>query len=536
MTLSNDLDREIATFLLDGPIELPDRSFDAVRSEIERTRQRGSFVRWPGPAMSDLGRLLTMAAVVLVAFVGLTLLESRANLGTQSTPAPCSTPSAEPSVEPSGEASPIPAQSAPESSEPSSAASPEPAPHGSAEPCATPIPTAASTPAPVPSSTPPPTPPPWASGPLVLEGDLATPGTYLLAPGFPVVATIDVPEGWTNCTMNPLEQGICNGPAGVGLTVVENVVADPCVDLGMDPPVGPTVDDLVAAIRGLKGFESTDPVDITIDGYLGSELIVTAPPNPICDLYTWSTIARTNVVGAGEVNRLRIVDVGGTRVVVAAAWHPGQQDTVPEILGVLDSVRFPSAPARSPAATAPSTQGHQTLDDPLRLPGRAWLAPGFPVAATVDVPAGWGSCINTPLEQAVCGTAEGGELALMYVENVVADPCGDVGISPPIGPTVDDLVMAIRSLEGFVSTDPVDVTVDGHSGKEFTLTAPTAPTCDLRTWFNGLRTNRVGAGEVNRIRIVDVDGTRILLSAARGPEEAAAAPELLAVLESVEFP
>jgi len=381
---------------------------------------------------------------------------------------------------------------------------------------------------------------------LVLDGVVLTPGTYFLAPGFPVVATIDVPEGWTNCPENPLEQGICAqlgslaGPARVGLTAVTNVVANPCADLGLDPPVGPSVDDLVAAIRGLSGFQSTDPVDITVDGHPGKEFTVTAPGLAICDLHTWMTDTRTNIVGGGEVNRVRIVDVDGTRVMVGAAWHPGEEDLLPEIQTILDSVRFPAVPAAptgpTPAATTPPKQGHQSLDDELRLPGRAALAPGFPVAATINVPADWSPCLNTPLEQGVCTPDGVREVMLMYVENVVADPCGEVGLAPPIGPTVDDLVTAIRNLHGFESTDPVDVTVDGHSGKRFTLTAPADAVCNLMTWFNGQRTNGMSAGEINELEVVDVNGTRILIAAARQPGQEDQLPAMLQVFESVQFP
>ena len=40
MTPPHDLDRELTAFLWDGPTELPDPSFDAVRDRMETTRQR----------------------------------------------------------------------------------------------------------------------------------------------------------------------------------------------------------------------------------------------------------------------------------------------------------------------------------------------------------------------------------------------------------------------------------------------------------------------------------------------------------------
>jgi len=549
MTLSNDIDRQIAAFLVDGPIELPDRSFDAVRSEIEHTRQRGTFLRWRGPAMSDSARLVTTALVIVVAFVGFSVLGSRANLGTQPIPVPCGTPAAAQSAEPSAASTAAPVPSASESETPAQRSG-EPSVQGSAEPCPSPTPTPTQSPAP--SARPeaiasaPPSLSPSLSGSQVLDNrsrPLAA-GTYALGAGFPVAATIDVPDGWFNCPVNPLELGVCTGeaspahPAGVSLMPIENVVANPCVDVGLDPPVGRTVAEVVAAIQDLEGFESTEPVDVTVDGRPAMEFTLTAPPFPSCQLFTWSSAIRTNIVGAAEINRLRVVDVDGTPILIAAVWSPAEELPPAELIEVFEAVRFPVAAdptGGTPSATSPPTQGHQSLDDELRLPGRAALAPGFPVAATIDVPADWSPCLNTPLEQGVCGRADG-EVMLMYVENVVADPCGEVGLVPPIGPSVDDLVTAIRNLDGFESTEPVDVTVDGHPGKRFTLTAPANAVCNLKTWFNGQRTNGVGPGEVDELEVVDVNGTRILVVAARQPGQEAELPGILEVFESVQFP
>lgn len=555
MTLSNDFDRQIAAFLADGPIELPDRSFDSVRTEIERTRQRGSFLRWRVPAMSDSARLLTTAVVVVVAFVGFSVLGSRANLGTAPTPVPCATPAAAQSAAASVEPTEAPAPSASES-EPPAAPSGEPSAQGSAEPCPSPT----LPPAPIATPTPGGTPEaiasasrslPPSSDSQVLDHQsrpLAA-GTYSLGAAFPVAATLEVPDGWFNCPVNPLEPGVCTGqgspadPAGVSIVPIENIVADPCVDVGLDPPVGRTIAEVVAAIRDLEGFESTEPVDITVGGRPAMEFTLTAPPSPSCQLFTWSSAIRTNIVGAKEINRLRVVDVDGAPILIAGVWSPAEDPPPAELIDVFESVRFPSSPAPTaptappPSATTPPPQDHQSLDDEQRVAGRARLAPGFPVEASIDVPAGWQPCLNTPLEQSVCGPVDG-EVGLMFIENVVANPCSDVGLNPPAGPTVDDLVSAIRNLDGFESTDPVDITVDGHSGKEFTLTAPLFnPLCnEIHTWFNGMRTNGMSLGEVNHLRIVDVDGTRVLLAAAMQPGHDDELPEVLGVLDSIRFP
>src|SRR5262245_29986578 len=75
MTAPNDLDRQLDAFFLDGPAELPDPSFDAVRDRMETTRQRVVFGPWRAPTMNKLLPIgLGAAAVAGVLLVGFQLL------------------------------------------------------------------------------------------------------------------------------------------------------------------------------------------------------------------------------------------------------------------------------------------------------------------------------------------------------------------------------------------------------------------------------------------------------------------------------
>jgi len=129
-------------------------------------------------------------------------------------------------------------------------------------------------------------------------------GRYRLDAGFPVDISVEVPDGWSVCSMGPHEQGICAPgqarSAAVSFLIVENVVADPCAEALQSPAVGPSV-----------------------DGYLGRAFEVQAPATDTCGFLTWATDSRTNGVGAGERNVIRIVDVDGTRVFIAGAYFPG---------------------------------------------------------------------------------------------------------------------------------------------------------------------------------------------------------------------
>lgn len=154
-------------------------------------------------------------------------------------------------------------------------------------------------------------------------------GTYTLGAGFPVGITFDVPENWTSSSGSVFERSVGDNVApgvGVGFMIVDNVVADACgpADQLLDPPVGPSVDDLVSAISNLTPLVATAPENVTVDGFSGKQLTVTAPEDVEagCDLQTWANQYRTNGVGAGEVNELRILDVDGVRILIAGVYFP----------------------------------------------------------------------------------------------------------------------------------------------------------------------------------------------------------------------
>ena len=70
--------------------------------------------------------------------------------------------------------------------------------------------------------------------------------------------------------------------SGVAFWDVGNIYAEGCQWVLVDPPVGPTVDDLVAAFANLPGLASTAAVDITVDGYVGKQIEFTVPNSNEC--------------------------------------------------------------------------------------------------------------------------------------------------------------------------------------------------------------------------------------------------------------
>jgi hypothetical protein len=98
MTAQHDLDRQLTAFLRDGPTQLPDASFDAVRDRTDQTRQRVVIGPWRVPNVSKLVPIgLGAAAVIAVLF-----------LGSQFIGSPSSSVGGAPSAEPTSSPSPAP--------------------------------------------------------------------------------------------------------------------------------------------------------------------------------------------------------------------------------------------------------------------------------------------------------------------------------------------------------------------------------------------------------------------------------------------
>ena len=138
------------------------------------------------------------------------------------------------------------------------------------------------------------------------------------------------------------------------------------------------------------------------------------------------------------------------------------------------------------------------------------------------------------------------------VGEVYAHPCRWLGkkrLQP--GPTAADLaeVLATRPLRN--ATAPIDIEVDGYSGKELVWSVPDNidfATCDadaegpfFESWTaaeGSLNTDRYqqGPGQVDRLWILDVDGQRLVVDAMYMPGATAKDQAMLRqVMESLRF-
>ena len=168
-------------------------------------------------------------------------------------------------------------------------------------------------------------------------------GPFGTSPSVTVLAGL--PDGWEDNSdfgaMSGPDPAGSEAPDGVAVLffTADSLYSDPChwdvagtgaADAG-DVEVGPSVDDLVAAVGENTFYTSTDPTPVTIDGYAGQQLEIQLPDDPFtdCDLESGDTSGHAYVFplsvyvqGPANVWDLTILDVDGTRLVAAILSFP----------------------------------------------------------------------------------------------------------------------------------------------------------------------------------------------------------------------
>jgi hypothetical protein len=196
------------------------------------------------------------------------------------------------------------------------------------------------------------------AGPLLpYEGPLH-PGTYVIARGAPAYVeplriTFDVAgRGWEAWSAGVVKRD-ADEPhiSAVAFADVTNVYADPCRNAGglLQPPVGPSVDDLAAALQALPGLEVVVPArPAALGGFSGTYLELQVDPEldlTTCDGGSFDSWVAENAnryhQGRGQLEEFWILDVQGTRLVVNASHFP---ETPPrhleQLRALVDSIRI----------------------------------------------------------------------------------------------------------------------------------------------------------------------------------------------------
>jgi len=236
--------------------------------------------------------------------------------------------------------------------------------------------------------------------------------------------------------------------------------------------------------------------------------------------------------------------VGLGVLLVVGACGPGQDATEPT---------GPTTTASEPSAT-PTVQDVMGLEKfaPLE-PGSYFIDPdsdpSTPLRVVYEVPfEGWSQWFGA-LKAAGDGHVM---INITTVVNLVRHGCREHSwADPPIGPSVDDLAVALAELAPFrVTSVPTDVTMHGYHGKHLKVTVPDLPgegftRCvdgNLSSWVapidvaegEGSAFHAYNADPVEEFWILDVDGTRLVIEATWSPASPPAdVAEMRAILASI---
>jgi hypothetical protein len=166
------------------------------------------------------------------------------------------------------------------------------------------------------------------SGPL-------EPGAYRINPGpfTPVELVMTIPAGWVaeNFAVVARNPG---QPSEVGLApdLVGHVYADACVSERDPGEIGPSADDLVAALEAQQNLEVVGVSDVLLGGNPAQRVDLAYPAGldpATCrngePLRVWADEGQTLFLelGAGSTASVYVTDVAGNRVVVTTVTGPG---------------------------------------------------------------------------------------------------------------------------------------------------------------------------------------------------------------------
>ena len=214
-----------------------------------------------------------------------------------------------------------------------------------------------------------------------------------------------------------------------------------------------------------------------------------------------------------------------------------------------------SSPTQTPLPTIASNRNFvgsfapettYMIDDPCCVRSRMT----FTVPAT-----GWSAFDPVFVGKNLAGGGDTFDLYLspFLVANTYTGGCHWLGtaLTPPVGPTVDDLATALIAQAGPGASPPVAVTMDGHPGKKVELSIPKdldVATCDsdgdfaiFGRWLTvgqsyGAAPYTYGNGQHNTVYIIDADGQRQVIDTMYLPGASTAdRAELDQIVASIRF-
>ena len=174
-----------------------------------------------------------------------------------------------------------------------------------------------------------------------------SPTSYLITNEDGVRVTLALPSGWL-----PGGWFVQNGrDTRTELTAIQvwavtgNSYTDPCqwTESELDPPLGPTVDDLVTALENQLTREATTS-DVTLDGYAGKLVQMTVPTDAVfgdCDSGEFRSWDGRYHQGPGQQDDVYILDVDGFRLVLDVLSYPGSPaEDLEKLQQMLDTIQI----------------------------------------------------------------------------------------------------------------------------------------------------------------------------------------------------
>lgn len=232
---------------------------------------------------------------------------------------------------------------------------------------------------------------------------------------------------------------------------------------------------------------------------------------------------------------VRAAAVSIAATVLIAACSSGTSDDSTSAGAEQQASPITAPPATSPAAvttvsappaiTAPSSTGAPSAPTTIAPDLVTATSTLGDVPVTFTVPDGW----NTGVEGAVLkGEPEYGVLFWGDFDRIYTDSCPSTMIDPPPGPTVDEFASAWADLPAFEATAPIDVSIDGYAGKLVEFTVPDYDEAECPYGDFMLMGTADGDGYWaqapnghHQLRILDVDGTRLVVTAFWYPDTSA---------------
>ena len=194
----------------------------------------------------------------------------------------------------------------------------------------------------------------------------ASRSVYVIGPNadYPGKLTFTAPEGWEVLENFVLTTEMDGRDIYIAAWNITHVYADPCQWDGTLEEVGPTVDDLTAALEQ-QAMRDATVSDVELDGFTGKLVTMSVPddmdfdpsaPNSNgfndCDRGEFRTWNGRVQQAPGQRDDVYILDVNGTRLALDVAYYPDlPQADLDEIESIVQSIHIDPPEASEPPAT-----------------------------------------------------------------------------------------------------------------------------------------------------------------------------------------